>query len=325
MTTIAKGNETQFYVAVDQTLTFTPGSGGTLDFGCSTSGSTADPAPRKLYEAAAIAIPAGSTVFLRAEIADGSYTTVDNTGGGGGSGAWGGITGTLSDQTDLQSALDAKAAYYVPAVEAANFTLAAASHANRRIDCTKASAQTVTWDTGHGMAEGDCFRIVQCGAGAVTLAAGTGTLSLSAGLASATTYAVGDWIDCEYMGDNEGGTNVLRVTGTSVAGVLRITSKSADYTLTLADAGSDILHPAADTTARTWTIPANAAVAYPVGTVISFTNQNAGGVITIAITSDTMRLGGAGTTGSRTLAANGVATAKKITSTEWIISGVGLT
>ncbi|HET9574537.1 MAG TPA: hypothetical protein VFP29_12515, partial [Methyloceanibacter sp.] len=44
----------------------------------------------------------------------------------------------------------------------------------------------------------------------------------------------------------------------------------------------------------------------------------------IAITSDTMRLAGAGTTGSRTLAANGVATALKVTSTEWIISGTAL-
>jgi hypothetical protein len=38
-----------------------------------------------------------------------------------------------------------------------------------------------------------------------------------------------------------------------------------------------------------------------------------------------MRLAGAGTTGNRTLAANGVATAIKLTATEWIISGVGLT
>jgi hypothetical protein len=38
-----------------------------------------------------------------------------------------------------------------------------------------------------------------------------------------------------------------------------------------------------------------------------------------------MRLAGAGTTGSRTLAANGIATAIKLTSTEWIISGTGLT
>lgn len=102
-------------------------------------------------------------------------------------------------------------------------------------------------------------------------------------------------------------------------------SQSAAYTLVLADAGKHILHPAADTTARTYTIPANASVAYPIGTAVTFVNQNAGGVITIAITTDTMRLAGAGTTGSRTLAANGIATALKITSTEWIISGTGLT
>ena len=102
-------------------------------------------------------------------------------------------------------------------------------------------------------------------------------------------------------------------------------SKSAAYTLVLADAGNHILHPSADTTARTFTIPANASVAFPIGSAITFVNQNGAGVVTIAITTDTMRLAGAGTTGSRTLAANGVATALKITSTEWIISGINLT
>jgi hypothetical protein len=103
-------------------------------------------------------------------------------------------------------------------------------------------------------------------------------------------------------------------------------SQSAAYTLVLADAGKQIFHPSADTTARTWTIPANASVAFPVGTTIQFVNQNTAGVITIAITTDTMRLAGAGTTGSRTLAANGVATAIKLTSTEWIIiNEAGLT
>ena len=102
-------------------------------------------------------------------------------------------------------------------------------------------------------------------------------------------------------------------------------SQSAAYTLVATDAGKHILHPSADTTARTFTIPANSSVAYPVGTAITFVNQNGAGVVTIAITTDTMRLAGAGTTGSRTLAANGVATAIKLTSTEWIISGTGLT
>lgn len=102
-------------------------------------------------------------------------------------------------------------------------------------------------------------------------------------------------------------------------------SQSAAYTCVLADAGKHVLHPSADTTARTFTIPANSSVAFPIGTAITFVNQNSAGVVTIAITTDTMRLAGAGTTGSRTLAANGVATATKITATEWIISGVGLT
>lgn len=102
-------------------------------------------------------------------------------------------------------------------------------------------------------------------------------------------------------------------------------SQSTAYTLVLSDANKHILHPSADTTARTFTIPANSSVAYRVGTAITFVNQNGAGVLTIAITTDTMRLAGAGTLGSRTLAANGVATALKVASTEWIISGTGLT
>lgn len=102
-------------------------------------------------------------------------------------------------------------------------------------------------------------------------------------------------------------------------------SQGTAYTAVAADSGKHLLHPSADTTARTFTIPANSSVAYPVGTALTFVNQNAAGVLTIAITSDTMRLAVAGTTGSRTLAANGIATAVKITSTEWIISGSGLT
>jgi hypothetical protein len=115
--------------------------------------------------------------------------------------------------------------------------------------------------------------------------------------------------------------------GTSSVGFRNIpqVSQSANYTLVLADSGDHILHPSADTTARTFTIPANSSVAFPIGTAVTFINQNGAGVVTIAITTDTMRLAGAGTTGSRTLAANGIATCVKITSTEWIISGTGLT
>lgn len=124
----------------------------------------------------------------------------------------------------------------------------------------------------------------------------------------------------------DGTTGKLLKDGVTIATIKQVdqNSQSTAYTLVLADAGKHILHPSADTTARTMTIPANGSVAFPIGTALTFVNQDAAGVMTIAITTDTMRLAGAGTTGSRTLAANGIATALKITSTEWIINGTGL-
>lgn len=101
-------------------------------------------------------------------------------------------------------------------------------------------------------------------------------------------------------------------------------SQSAAYTLVLADAGKHIFHPVGDNNARTFTIPANSSVAFPVGTAITFINMAVANV-TIAITTDTLTLSPAGTSGSRTLATNGSATCIKITSTQWLISGSGLT
>lgn len=111
----------------------------------------------------------------------------------------------------------------------------------------------------------------------------------------------------------------LTVAGTSIPQ----NSQSTAYTTVLADANKHILHPTADNNARTFTIDSNANVAYAIGTAITFVNQI--NTVTIAITSDTMTLAGIGSTGSRTLAANGIATALKITSTAWIISGTGIT
>jgi hypothetical protein len=95
---------------------------------------------------------------------------------------------------------------------------------------------------------------------------------------------------------------------------------TGSYTIVAGDAGEHIY----STATRTITIPADASVAFPVGTAITFIAAS-GATVTIAITSDTLLLAGAGTTGSRTLAPFGMATAIKITSTSWIISGNGLT
>jgi hypothetical protein len=103
-----------------------------------------------------------------------------------------------------------------------------------------------------------------------------------------------------------------------------VNSQSAAYTAVLADSGKAILHPSTDANARTFTIPANGSVAYALGTAITFINMTSQ-VVTIAITTDTMYLAGTGTTGSRSLAQYGMATAIKMTSTTWLISGSGLT
>lgn len=102
-------------------------------------------------------------------------------------------------------------------------------------------------------------------------------------------------------------------------------SQSANYTLVLADSWKHIYHPSSDTTARTITIDSNANVAYPIWTAITFINDTSAWVMTIAITSDTLVLAWAWTTWSRTLAANWVATAIKVSSTRWIISWIWLT
>jgi hypothetical protein len=119
-----------------------------------------------------------------------------------------------------------------------------------------------------------------------------------------------------------GTTNFLRADGTWNTPGIPINNQSVAYTAVLGDANTAITHPTTDNTARTFTIPANASVAYPIGTTLTFVNMI--NTLTIAITTDTMTLAGGGT-GSRTLAAPGIATALKITSTTWLISGTGLT
>ena len=100
-------------------------------------------------------------------------------------------------------------------------------------------------------------------------------------------------------------------------------SQSANYTTVLADAGYHIFHPSSDANARTFTIDSNSNVPYPIGTAITFLNMSAN-ALTIAISADTLYLSGTGSTGSRTLAQYGSATAIKMTTTSWMISGTGL-
>ena len=97
-------------------------------------------------------------------------------------------------------------------------------------------------------------------------------------------------------------------------------AKSANYTLTIDDAGKTILLSSG--AGVTFTIPANASVAYPVGTEISFANRS-GSNLSIACTSDTMLLATTFTSGTRTLATQSMAVAIKVEATTWIIGSIG--
>jgi hypothetical protein len=109
------------------------------------------------------------------------------------------------------------------------------------------------------------------------------------------------------------GAGYMGIPQSSTAGT------SGAYTVVAGDAGEHIY----TTTSRTVTIPANASVAFPVGTTLTFISAGLA-TTTIAINSDTLILSGSGTTGTRTLASTGMATAVKTAATVWFISGNGL-
>lgn len=99
--------------------------------------------------------------------------------------------------------------------------------------------------------------------------------------------------------------------------------QAGNYTLLLTDTGKHIYHASGAGAGDTYTIPANASVAFPIGTTVTFVNEDSNAV-SIAITTDTLTLAGSTSTGTRTLGQNGVATALKTTATKWVISGPGV-
>ena len=107
-------------------------------------------------------------------------------------------------------------------------------------------------------------------------------------------------------------TGTLAATSVGFRGTPQITATTR--TLGLTDAGKQIA------ATGTVTIPANASVAFPIGTAIVIYNNSASPT-SIAITTDTLRLAGTATTGTRTLAQRGLATCVKVAATEWVASG----
>jgi hypothetical protein len=161
-------------------------------------------------------------------------------------------------------------------------------------------------------------------AGLTDFSTATGTGDVVLGTSPTITSAT---LVTPALGTPASGTlSSCTVDGTNAVGfrTVPVNDQITPYTAALTDSGKVISHPASDPNARTFTIPANSSIAFPIGTVLTFANMTSQ-VVSIAITTDTMYLAGTGTTGTRSLAQYGMASALKLTATTWLISGNGLT
>lgn len=100
--------------------------------------------------------------------------------------------------------------------------------------------------------------------------------------------------------------------------------QNANATFALSDRGKHWIKD--NTTAYTWTIPLNSAVAFPIGTAITVRNKSGTGAVTIAKTAGVvLRKPGAATDLTTvTLAVWGQATLVKEGTNDWVISGTGI-
>lgn len=103
-------------------------------------------------------------------------------------------------------------------------------------------------------------------------------------------------------------------------GVPQNNNPTSPYTIQASDNGTHIYI----TTNGIVSIPANSTLPLPIGFTFSVVNGPLA-TSTIQIVTDTLILANSATTGTRSLAASGIASFLKVTATSWIASGNGLT
>ena len=253
----------------------------------------------KTASGAATLVNQGSTAIL---YCDGTNIISATT-----SAAFAGILPVTQGGTGATTAAGARTNLGATGIGSALFTAASAGSARSTISAAASGANSdITSLTGLTTPLGVAYG----GTGAAT--AGGALTSLGAAASGANTDITA--LDQDVT---------ITATGTIAAGTLGYrglpqNAQTGAYTLALSDAGKQVSN-----TTGGWVIPANASVAFPIGTAVALYNDS-GSSQTVSITSDTLRLAGTATTGTRTLAQYGLATCTKVASTTWVISGAGL-
>lgn len=138
------------------------------------------------------------------------------------------------------------------------------------------------------------------------------------------TYAVSYPISIANGGTGQGdAVNALAALGgLSVAyKELAQSAKSSGYTFDLTQSAGHVYYTGGAATA---TLPANATVAFPVGSVITIINNGSGALAISRAGGVTMKWSVGGVDANRSLAVGGVCSLIKVATDVWFISGAGL-
>ena len=126
-----------------------------------------------------------------------------------------------------------------------------------------------------------------------------------------------------YLAGNVTVGNVAGKTSGFTIGYLEMPQVTAgNVTLALGDSGKHFYDTS--TAPITVTIPNNANVAFPTGTVITLVNHSTGNLIIGRENAVSLFLGGNATSAGRTITTYGVATLLKVNTNDWFINGSGV-
>lgn len=137
---------------------------------------------------------------------------------------------------------------------------------------------------------------------------------MATGFPTKANYVAGDVLTATNMNDLSGTLNLA-------VGYMSVNTQTADYTPVLAD-GYQVLIAMNKATAINFTIPTNASVAFPVGTVLTILNIGAGTATIKAVTPGTTTVLSAGSTAAQpTLAQYKSCVAIKTATDTWYVVG----